>query len=576
MSRTVRMGEQLVCDVGVLVDTRLLLQANSGGGKSWALRRLLEQTHGQVQHLVLDPEGEFATLRERFDYVVAARQGGDTPADPRSAKLLAEKLLELGASAIIDLYELKAHERVRFVGSFLEALINAPKALWHPALVVVDEAHVFCPEQGDAESAGAVIDLATRGRKRGFCAVLATQRISKLRKDAAAELNNKLIGRSALDVDMRRAGDELGFTTREQRQDLRELDPGEFFAFGPAFAGKGVLRGRVGPVQTSHPKAGARLTAPTPAPTERIRALLPKLADLPAEAEQRARTEAELKKELAETRRQLTVALKAQPVPPAPKVEVKEIPVLKDGQLARIEKLVERFDGLGDRLVSAGTELGVAARELQTAVRATRAPAPTLAGNRPQLPPRRPVAKIPVQASPPMPRSQNPATDVGTDLTGPEQRILDAIAWLEAIGVAEPEQPAVAFLAGYTWGGGAFNNPRGRLNQRGLVRYINASRIALTDAGRALASVPDAPLTTDELHRRVLDRLPGPEQRLLRPLLEAYPDSLSNGELAERAGYTPNAGAFNNPRGRLRSLGLIDYPEPGRVTALPLLFLERA
>jgi hypothetical protein len=51
----------------------MLIQANSGGGKSRAIRQLLEQTHGRVQQLVLDPEGEFATLRERFDYVLAGR-----------------------------------------------------------------------------------------------------------------------------------------------------------------------------------------------------------------------------------------------------------------------------------------------------------------------------------------------------------------------------------------------------------------------------------------------------------------------------------------------------------------------
>jgi len=33
---------------------------------------------------------------------------------------------------------------------------------------------------------GPVIDLATRGRKRGYCVVLATQRLPKLAKDAAA------------------------------------------------------------------------------------------------------------------------------------------------------------------------------------------------------------------------------------------------------------------------------------------------------------------------------------------------------------------------------------------------------
>ncbi len=36
------LGGDLRCDLTVLVDTRLLVQANSGGGKSHTLRRLLE------------------------------------------------------------------------------------------------------------------------------------------------------------------------------------------------------------------------------------------------------------------------------------------------------------------------------------------------------------------------------------------------------------------------------------------------------------------------------------------------------------------------------------------------------
>src|SRR5690242_14423677 len=93
-------GAGIDCDLERLVSTKLLVQANSGGGKSWALRRLLEQTHGAIQQIVIDPEGEFASLRERFDYVLASRQGGDTLADPRTAKLLAERVLELGISTI--------------------------------------------------------------------------------------------------------------------------------------------------------------------------------------------------------------------------------------------------------------------------------------------------------------------------------------------------------------------------------------------------------------------------------------------------------------------------------------------
>lgn len=70
-------------DVKQLLASRLLLQAGSGFGKSWALRRILEQTAGQVQQFVLDPEGEFATLREKHDYVIAAVNGGDALAHPR-------------------------------------------------------------------------------------------------------------------------------------------------------------------------------------------------------------------------------------------------------------------------------------------------------------------------------------------------------------------------------------------------------------------------------------------------------------------------------------------------------------
>ena len=157
------------------------------------------------------------------------------------------------------------------------------------------------------------------------------------------------------------------------------------------------------------------------------------------------------------------------------------------------------------------------------------------------------------------------------ELTGPEQRIFNAIRWLEAIGVDEPEQPAVAFLAGYSFGGGAFNNPKGRLRSQGLVEY-KGTCIRLTDAGRALAEGPVAPLTVEELHQRVLDRLPRPEQSILRPLLDCYPEPLWKSELSERAGR--RGGAFNNPLGRLRSLGLIAYPQPGQAVALPLLFLE--
>ena len=547
---TFTIGKGVSVDLETLVNSRLLIQANSGAGKSWALRRLLEQSHGHIQQFVIDPEGEFASLREKFDYVLAAKAGGDTLADVRTAKLLAERLLELGASAILDIYELKAHDRIRFVRLFLDALVDAPKALWHPALVVVDEAHVFAPQVGEAESAGAVKDLATRGRKRGFCIVLATQRISKLHKDAAAECNNKLIGRSSLDVDMKRSADELGFSTKEQQQSLRTLDPGEFFAFGPAISPV-VERVTVGSIQTTHPKAGSKLAGVVPPPTNRIKALLPKLSDLPAEAEAREKTVAELKAEVSHLKRQLKTA-------PSQAVETKTVKVytLKDGQLARAERLIAKaklaFEAIGPAL----TEITAAVQKASTPT------PPTPKVYMPLSVPLRPVT----------PKPNGHAPDTG--LSNPEQRILNALAWLDEIGVAEPEQPAVSFLAGYSYGSGAFNNPRGSLRVKGYVEYLGNNRMRLTDAGRAMAAFTGERLTTAKLQERVLSRLPNPEQRVLRPLLESYPAPMRGEDLAEAANYQFGSGAFNNPRGRLKTLGLIDYPQPGYVVARPLLFVD--
>ena len=200
-------GKPLKLDLDLLVPSRLLIQANSGGGKSFLLRRIAEQVWGKVQTIIIDPEGEFYTLREKFGYVLVG-EGGETPADIRSAALLAEKFLQLKASAVCDLYEAfrgRPMEQRQWVRIFLDALIGVPRALWHPVLVIVDEAHKFCPQETPkagnqrdreiiSECKNAMISLSTTGRKRGFCAIWATQRLAKVDKDASAEMFNRLVG----------------------------------------------------------------------------------------------------------------------------------------------------------------------------------------------------------------------------------------------------------------------------------------------------------------------------------------------------------------------------------------------
>jgi hypothetical protein len=182
-----------------------------------------------------------------------------------------------------------------------------------------------------------------------------------------------------------------------------------------------------------------------------------------------------------------------------------------------------------------------------------------------------PIRAAAPQRPPVQKRTEKSEANGNSEITGPMQRILNAMAWFESIGNMQPKLAAIAFLAGYTIGGGAFNNPRGALRTLGLVEYRGDS-MALTDEGRALAEAPAEALTQEELHSKVLGLLPGPEQKLLQPLLEVYPEEMTNEELADKAGYTAGAGAFNNPRGRLRTLGLIDYSGKGSSKAASLLF----
>ena len=57
-------------DLEELLATRLLVQGNSGSGKSHLLRRLLEQSVPWVQQCIIDPEGDFVTLADKFGHQV--------------------------------------------------------------------------------------------------------------------------------------------------------------------------------------------------------------------------------------------------------------------------------------------------------------------------------------------------------------------------------------------------------------------------------------------------------------------------------------------------------------------------
>lgn len=250
-----------------LLNTRLLVQASSGGGKTYLLRRLVEQSAEHVQIIVLDIEGDLASLRELpipFIYCAVGE-----PIQPRNetAQQLALTLRQTRASIIIDLSELEPDDKKTYSALFLSALLDAPKETWAPCLLVLDEAHVLAGQRGFAVAKGepcskrAVEGIACRGRKRGLGLVMATQRLSKLNKDVAAEALNCLIGLTALKNDLASAADQLGMGLKEAADLLRGLPPGNFYGHGPALTPDVSLL-KVGPVRTTHGTNATRIMIP--------------------------------------------------------------------------------------------------------------------------------------------------------------------------------------------------------------------------------------------------------------------------------------------------------------------------
>ncbi|BAF86104.1 hypothetical ATP-binding protein [Azorhizobium caulinodans ORS 571] len=261
-------------DLEELLATRLLVQGNSGSGKSHLLRRLLEQSAPWVQQAVIDPEGDFVSLAEKYGHVVV-----DASRNESDLHRIASRVRQHRVSVVLDMEGLDSEQQMRAAAAFLGGLFDAERDHWYPMLVVVDEAQLFAPAAGGEvsdetrkASLGAMTNLMCRGRKRGLAGVIATQRLAKLAKNVAAEASNFLMGRTFLDIDMARAADLLGME-RRQAEMFRDLMAGHFVALGPALSRR-PLPVKIGSVETGARSVTPKLLPLPDAPAENMQELI--------------------------------------------------------------------------------------------------------------------------------------------------------------------------------------------------------------------------------------------------------------------------------------------------------------
>lgn len=553
-------NKSITIDIDRVVDGRLLFQANSGGGKSYALRKFCEITHGKVQQIILDVEGEFASLREKFDYILVGKEG-DIPINIRASELLAKRLLELNTSAIIDLYELKHHERKRFVKTFLDSLINSPKELWHPCLVIIDECHIFAPEKssGESESLDSVKDLATRGRKRGFALVAATQRLSKLSKDVVAELNTKLIGRSSLDVDMKRASFELGFTDKKDILSLRSMNKGEFYAFGPALTDE-VTKIKIDKVTTTHPEAGRTYKKTRSAPAEKVRRVLEKLKDLPEEAEEELKSKDDLKRKIIQLQREVILTKQNKPVQQIDKNTLER--QYTKGFNDAIKTTNERIPNIINHINAEIKSIGNLKNQIEPNLKKSLETLSYIQGAVESLKTNKFLqTKIEVK-----PQKIEPIQPIPNEFEQTDNEELGAgpMKILNAIAQFDPNQISIyqaGTFAGYSVGSGTWTNYISILRKKYLINK-SGKMLSLTDQGREITrDITPLPTDSNSLLSVWKGKLPMGPAKILQVLFDSYPNSVERTELAQLSGYAYGSGTWTNYISILRRNHLIDYED---------------
>lgn len=574
------------------VTQTLVVYGGKGMGKTSFVTVLMEELSRCKQRFAaIDPMGVMWGLRHSKDgkdkgieVLILGGKHGDIPIEASGGRIVADLVADENVNVIIDI---STHpngktwargERIGFVADYCTRLYERQGESRRPIMQIIDEAGRYCPQtipHGSVDLArctGAVETIVEEGRNYGIGVCLVTQRSARMNK-SVSELADcmiafRTVGPNSVNAILDWFGEHVEKTHWKQLiEQLRSLPRGTAEIVSPGwlgFEGKVAIRERDTFDSSSTPKAGkehktsgegAKLNLKHY--VERMKETIERsIANDPKRLHKQLN---EAQSQILQLQKELSKRQVAAPVQPK---EVINPNAIRDAVAARDEEWLNAVQIFKANCTATLEKLVFPVPKTNT----RKMPRPKTESS--AVIPSKPVLNS-VLARPQL--VQKPIQTNG-DLTGPEQRILNAIAWMESIGVTAPKQTAVAFLAGYTVGGGGFNNPRGALRVKGLLEY-RGDTLVLTDAGRNRAETPDVPLSVDELHNRVLQQLPGPEQKILINLIAAYPNALPDEELAIQSGYTPGGGGYNNPRGRLRTLGLADYPERGMVKAADLLFI---
>lgn len=612
--KTLQLADNLKLPADEAVTQKYGFIGRSGSGKSYAAMRLAELFLGAgAQIIALDWVGIWWSLRlaaggkaPGFEHVyIFGGEHADVPLEPTSGALMADLVVDKHISVVLDVMHFRKAERTRFATAFAEQFFHRKKTARTACHLFIEEAQAYLPQMVRGEEArmvGVFEDIGKVGRNYGIGNSLISQRPQAINKDVLNQVE-VLLAFQTNGPQERKA--IAGWTAENtdagaaMMQELPKLRVGDALVWSPQWlrvAERVHISERCTYDASSTPTQNAKAITPRTLAKADLEALGTEIkatiekakADDPRELRKQI---AGLKKELSSTKITLAPDVKPTGKPAltdadrellarlaeAVRKRTEDLQALtshfqKDIEIA-VNKAINNLMMLGAKN---GEELGelferkglqkILAKLEGVATPAQVAPGPggMAIGVRPSR-----------VTTPPKPRQLEGGTPAD-GVSGPQQRILNALAWGEALGLGALDKTQLALLADASPTSSSYTNNLGTLRTSGLIDYPERGRVGLTPNGMASAVIDSVPRTSNELQAALIAKLSGPQGRILRELIAVYPSALSKEDLATRAEASATSSSYTNNLGTLRSLGVIDYPQRGMVVAKPVLFLKGA
>ena len=601
MTRKLHISDDLSLPLGIANKT-ICIFGKGGSGKSNLEVVLAEELYASgIPTCIVDPADVHYGIKSARDgksaglpFIIFGGLHADVPIYPENGVLLADLFLDRGLYMVIVTQPWTGRERSRFMTDFANQLYKRgpeKEQRGSARVLLLEEAHEYVPlspAKDETVMLGAMKRLYTVGRNYWIGFIAATRRPARmhtdLRNGADATAFFQIVGTQ----DRKAMTDYLGEMAEKDVRDeivshVAKLPVGTAYFYQPHE--KPAL-------QRVHFRYRDTLDTTTTEITAGHKAIKPVLAKVDlselGEAMEAAREKAkaedpkELRRTISDLRGQIKKLESAKPATETKtKTEIKTVEkrIVIEGSITRLEKLqedmkvpIERIETILERAHQERSHIAVAlteARELNAGSMKESGLAPGFS------------AKVPIKSAQQpraMPAKREAKTIVATNgdfrASSSQQRILDALAWAESIGLPEMVKTQLALMSDQSPTSGGYFNNLGSLRTAGMLDYPSAGNVALTEAGRAQANSGNAPTTNEELHNQIYAKLSGSQTNILRELIAAYPDSIKKDDLAQRVGQSPTSGGYFNNLGRLRTLKLIDYPQSGYAAATAILFIE--